>query len=66
MVLKIGFRVDLWLLPLDIYKWAHCENIGRTFRKGVRPWAQDFVWPNASLHAVERLLEDLKIVVRVV
>ena len=42
--------LDIWLLLMDIYQWAHWENLGRTFRKGMRTWAQDFVWPNAYIN----------------
>ena len=49
MVVQIEFCLDIWFLLSDIYEWAHWENLGRTFRKEVRPWAQGFVWPNASL-----------------
>ena len=53
MVVKIGFCLDIGFFLLDIYQWAHWEDLGRTFRKGVRPWAQDFVWPNAPLFLTE-------------
>ena len=54
--LKMGLCVDILFSLFDCLKiyidmWAHWENLGRTFRKGVRPWAHDFVWPNASLVA---------------
>ena len=53
MVVKIGFCLDIGFFLLDIYQWAHWEDLGRTFRKGVRPCAQDFVWPNAPLFLTE-------------
>ena len=31
MVIKIWFCLDIWLFPLDIYQWAHWENLGALF-----------------------------------
>ena len=59
IVVKIEFCLDIWPLLLDIYQWAHWGNLGRTFQKGVRPWAQDFVWPNASL-VIQLVVNDEK------
>ena len=50
-IVEIVFCLDKSLLVL-LYGYISVgalKNLGRTFQKGVRPWAQEFVWPNASL-----------------